>query len=225
MAVTMSSPLTTPLFNPRVLTQGPYREAIRREIEPALLGRCRGEGPPRKLAFPHDEVWRRQRGVRRGRCCVQSYGHGHRWGGCGVGDVGGVTDNLICCPPCSRPVRSRTSSALRSPAAGGPERPVGHGRADPCPGYRELGKQLEARLPAWSGARRPGSGRGLGCHDCPYMTTVPVWQACEGPAGSDRWRLQYRSSRWSCHLPERLPLGSSKQGAHDADSSRGSSDT
>jgi hypothetical protein len=38
---------------------------------------------------------------------------------------------------------------------------------------------------------------------------------------ADRWRLQCRSSRWSCHLPERLRLPLGEQSTHDADLEQG----
>jgi hypothetical protein len=88
----------------------------------------------------------------------------------GGGGVGGLTCGSLTpvvtagarCPlpagsACShraRRLRSRpVADACGAPVLRdqGPDRLVGHGRIDPRPGYCELGKQLPARLPAWSG--------------------------------------------------------------------------
>jgi len=73
-----------------------------------------------------------------------------------------VTARARCAPlpagsACSHRVRRLRSRPVADACGApvlrdqGPDRLVGHGRIDPRPGYCELGKQLPARLPAWSG--------------------------------------------------------------------------
>jgi hypothetical protein len=46
------------------------------------------------------------------------------------------------------PVRSRTPCGAPVLGDQGPDRPAGHGKVDPCPKYRDSGKQVQVRLPA-----------------------------------------------------------------------------